>query len=52
MKLVRAGTIPSHKVGSHTRLLSADVMAHVEQVRLERRRALDELRAIDDEAGL
>lgn len=52
MKLVRAGTIPSHKVGSHTRLLSSDVLAHIERDRLERRRALDELRELDDEIGL
>jgi excisionase family DNA binding protein len=38
MKLVAAGEIPAHKVGSHTRLRTADVL-EFRRARLERQRA-------------
>ncbi len=38
MKLVQDGTLPSHKVGTHTRLLSEDVRA-AKRSRRERERA-------------
>lgn len=52
MKLISAGAIPSHKVGSHTRLRTEDVVAF-RRSRLERqRKAFDEMRALDEELGL
>ncbi len=38
MKLIKEGTIPAHKVGSHTRLLSEDVLA-AKRARRARERA-------------
>jgi excisionase family DNA binding protein len=52
MKLIREGTIPSHKVGTHTRLNTADVLSF-RRARLERqRRAFADLRVLEDELGL
>jgi excisionase family DNA binding protein len=49
MKMIRAGDIPAHKVGSHTRLKSADVLGF-RRARLEaQRKAFDELRALEAE---
>ncbi|MEU0543636.1 helix-turn-helix domain-containing protein [Nocardia sp. NPDC005978] len=51
MKLVREQLIPSHKVGSHTRLYSKDVLAY-RRAQLERqRKAFRELRALEEEWG-
>ena len=52
MKLIAAGKIPSHKVGSHTRVKTGDVAAF-RKARIERQRmAFEELRALDEELGL
>lgn len=52
MKLLVAGEIPSHKVGSHTRIKTDDVVAFRKR-RLESQRAASEqLRALDEELGL
>ncbi|WP_254854115.1 helix-turn-helix domain-containing protein [Nocardia donostiensis] len=52
MKLVREGRIPAHKVGSHTRLYSKDVLAF-RRSQLERQsKAFDELRALEEEWGI
>ena len=52
MKLVASGELPSHKVGTHTRVRTEDVLAF-RRARLERQsKALDELRALDEEWGL
>lgn len=52
MKLVRDQQIPSHKVGSHTRLYSKDVLAF-RRAQLERQsKAFDELRALEEEWGV
>lgn len=40
MKFVREGRVPAHKVGSHHRLRSADVLAFREELRLERQQAV------------
>lgn len=49
MKLIREGQIPAHKVGSHNRVKTSDVLAFKRQ-RLERqRKALEDLRALEDE---
>ncbi|MEV4129175.1 helix-turn-helix domain-containing protein [Nocardia sp. NPDC049707] len=52
MKLVNDGTLPAHKVGSHTRLFSRDVFAHKEIQRAAQREAFDRLRALEDELGV
>ncbi|MGW4088461.1 helix-turn-helix domain-containing protein [Nocardia sp. NPDC004750] len=52
MKLVNEGTLPAHKVGSHTRLFSRDVFAHKDLQRGAQRQAFDDLRAIEDELGV
>ncbi|MEU6186152.1 helix-turn-helix domain-containing protein [Nocardia sp. NPDC047038] len=52
MKLVNEGTLPAHKVGSHTRLFSRDVLAHRESQRAAQRQAFDDLRALEDELGV
>ncbi|HEY5855391.1 MAG TPA: helix-turn-helix domain-containing protein [Aldersonia sp.] len=52
MKLVRDGQIPSHKVGSHTRLRSKDVIDYRARLREQERQAFDDLRAFEDEHGL
>jgi excisionase family DNA binding protein len=49
MKLVDEGTVPAHKVGSHTRLWSRDVFAHKELQRAAQREAFDRLRELEDE---
>jgi excisionase family DNA binding protein len=52
MKLIREGKVASHKVGTHTRINTTDVL-NFHRVRLERqRRAFDDLRALEDELGL
>ncbi|GGK48652.1 helix-turn-helix domain-containing protein [Nocardia camponoti] len=52
MKLISAGEIPAHKVGSHTRLKTADVLAHRDIQRADQRESFDALRAIEDQLGL
>lgn len=52
MKRVRAGEIPAHKVGSHTRLRTADVLAAQTRTQQQRREAFDELRRAQDDGGL
>lgn len=52
MKLVREQKIPSHKVGSHTRLMSKDVLAF-RRAQLERQsKSFEELRALEEEWGV
>ena len=49
MKMIRSGEIPAHRVGSHWRLKAADVLA-ARRARLERqRRALEELRELEEQ---
>ncbi|MET8779646.1 helix-turn-helix domain-containing protein [Nocardia sp. NPDC004654] len=52
MKLVREGKIPAHKVGSHTRLHSKDVLAFRRAQLEHQSKAFDELRALEEELGL
>ncbi len=49
MKMIDRGDIPAHKVGSHTRLRTGDVMAFRSERQARRRRAFEELRALEDE---
>lgn len=51
-KLIDNGQLPSTRVGTHRRVLAADVFAFRERSRSTRRRALDELVALSDELGL
>ncbi|MGN7797693.1 helix-turn-helix domain-containing protein [Leifsonia sp. 22587] len=51
MKLVSGKQIPSHKVGSHTRLNTRDVLTLREQRKSERAAAFARLRAWDEENG-
>lgn len=49
MRMIKDGEIPAHKVGSHHRLMLADVK-DFRRVRLERQRqAFEELRLLEDE---
>ena len=52
MKLIGEGEIPAHKVGTHTRLKSSDVIAYQERLRDTQRAAFDDLRAFEDAEGL
>lgn len=51
MKMIRNGEIDSHKVGSHTRLLTEDVQALRRHRRDAQRAAFDELRELEEAAG-
>ncbi|MFD7843459.1 helix-turn-helix domain-containing protein [Nocardia sp. NPDC059764] len=51
MKLVREQRLPSHKVGSHTRLYSKDVLAYRRAQLEQQSKAFDELRALEEEWG-
>lgn len=52
MKLIRSDELAAHKVGTHTRVRTADVLAF-QRKRLEgQRRAFEELRVLEDELGL
>ncbi len=52
MKLISSKELSAHKVGTHTRVNTADVLAF-RRARLERqRKALEDLRALEDELGL
>ncbi|QSE85577.1 helix-turn-helix domain-containing protein [Rhodococcus koreensis] len=52
MKLIGEGEIPAHKVGTHTRLKSSDVIAYQERQRATQRAAFDDLRAFEDSEGM
>lgn len=52
MKLVREGQIPAHKVGSHTRLFSKDVLAFRRTQLEHQRAAFDELRDLEEAWGV
>ena len=52
MKLIGEGEILAHKVGTHTRLKSADVIAYQERLRATQRAAFDDLRAFEDAEGM
>lgn len=49
MKWIAAGDLDAHKVGSHTRLLTSDVLAFRHVIRARRAAAFEELRAFDAE---
>ncbi|WP_345544775.1 helix-turn-helix domain-containing protein [Microbacterium jejuense] len=51
MKMVRDGALPSHQVGSHTRLRTDDVLALRRSRARERRAAFEALLRFDEEFG-
>ncbi len=52
VKLLDAGEIPYHKVGTHRRVRVADLMTYRGRSRDERRAAIDEMVALSQELGL
>lgn len=48
MKMINRGEIPAHKVGTHSRLFSKDVLELRKAQREAARKAFDELREIED----
>jgi excisionase family DNA binding protein len=52
VRLLDEGRMPSHKVGTHRRVLFKDVMTYKVEHRRARRTALDELTQLDQELGL
>jgi excisionase family DNA binding protein len=52
VKQLENGTIPFHMVGTHRRVLAADVLKHRNQQRRRSVEALDEISRIDRELGL
>lgn len=51
VKLIDEGTVPARKVGSHRRILLADLLAYRDKVVAERRAALDEMTREAEELG-
>ncbi len=51
MKLIEAGEIRSHKVGSHSRLRSADVLELRTKRAAARKIAFEKLRELEEEVG-
>jgi excisionase family DNA binding protein len=52
VRLLDEGRMPSHRVGTHRRVLFKDVMTYKEEHRRARNAALDRLSALDQELGL
>lgn len=52
VRLLDEGRIPSHRAGTHRRVLFQDLMAYKAEHRRARRAALDKLTALDQELGL
>lgn len=52
MKWVAAGEIQAHKVGSHTRLKTEDVMAFALELRKRRQKSFEALREWDERFGV
>lgn len=51
MKKLKAGDLPSHKVGTHSRLKTSDVLAFKRAERQKQRDAFDALRDLEEELG-
>jgi excisionase family DNA binding protein len=49
MKMIKRHEIPAHKVGSHSRLRTEDVLAARTARRSKQRQAFDALRALEDQ---
>ncbi|HZK04577.1 MAG TPA: helix-turn-helix domain-containing protein [Actinomycetaceae bacterium] len=48
MKMIGRGEIPAHKVGTHSRLFSRDVLEFRRAQREDARKAFEELRELED----
>lgn len=48
MKLISDGRLPAHKVGTHTRVRTADLREYAKQRHDQRQKAFAELRELDD----
>ena len=51
-KLIDAGAIPHRKVGTHRRVLVADILAYKAEARAKQSRAIDDMVALSQELGL
>lgn len=51
MKLVHSKVIPSHKVGTHTRVKTTDLLSYKRERQASRRRELQKLLALEAEFG-
>ncbi len=49
MKMVKEGTIPASRVGTHTRLQTDDVLSKLRERRERERAAFEALRALEDD---
>lgn len=52
MKMIKHGEIEAHKVGTHTRLRTDEVLRFKEAQLVKRREAFEELRLLEDDLGL
>jgi excisionase family DNA binding protein len=52
MKRIAAGELPAHRVGSHTRLRTSDVLAFGRRLSEQRRAAFSDLREWDEQFGI
>lgn len=52
MKMIKRGELEAHKVGSHSRLRTENVLEARRARRERQRQALDELRTLEDELGI
>ncbi len=52
VKLIDDGVLPSRKVGSHRRIMLADVLAYRDEVVVRRRAVLDQMSRGAEELGL
>ena len=52
VQLLDDGRIPCRKVGTHRRVRAEDILAYRHETQSRRRKALDELTALDQELGL
>ena len=52
VKLLDEGTIPSHKVGSHRRVKTVDLLAYKREFLAKRHAALDELQALSQDLDM
>jgi len=52
VKLLEAGAVPFRTIGSHRRIRTMDLLAYLDRERAAQNRALDELVALNQAAGL
>ncbi|WP_221586067.1 helix-turn-helix domain-containing protein [Microbacterium sp. G2-8] len=52
MKLVKSGELPSHRVGTHTRILTSDLYAYRDAKLTASRQAFEELQQLEIDHGI